>query len=102
MIIHLRIANDRDHARFAANVEHSAMRSRGKWSSGMRRRGPAEPHWPAVRHGAVTRRPKREAGTDRKGGETVENRGVTVEWRTSSYSPGDGGQCVEVAGGAGV
>jgi hypothetical protein len=25
-----------------------------------------------------------------------------VEWRTSSYSSGDGGQCVEVASGDGV
>jgi hypothetical protein len=25
-----------------------------------------------------------------------------VEWRTSSYSTGDGGQCVEVASGDGV
>jgi hypothetical protein len=25
-----------------------------------------------------------------------------VEWRTSSHSTGDGGQCVEVAGGDGV
>ena len=33
---------------------------------------------------------------------TVESRGVPVEWRTSSYSSGDGGQCVEVVGGTGV
>lgn len=25
-----------------------------------------------------------------------------MEWRTSSYSTGDGGQCVEVAGGTSV
>jgi hypothetical protein len=29
----------------------------------------------------------------------VERRRVPVEWRTSSYSTGDGGQCVEVASG---
>ena len=45
---------------------------------------------------------QREPGTDRKGGKTVAERRVPVEWRTSSYSTGDGGQCVEVASGNGV